>query len=95
MPRRCTACDHPEKHGIDEALAFLWELREKCPGIMPVLVCQDEIVVECDADQAADAKVWLEKAMIEGMDAVMNGTDEVCVPVEGEARIATSWGERS
>jgi hypothetical protein len=20
MPRRCTACDHPERHGIDEAL---------------------------------------------------------------------------
>jgi len=20
MPRRCTVCDHPERHGIDEAL---------------------------------------------------------------------------
>ena len=32
--------------------------------------------------------------MIEGMDAIINGTDEVDVPVEVEARIARSWGER-
>jgi hypothetical protein len=32
--------------------------------------------------------------MIEGMDAVINGTDEVHVPVEVDARITTSWGER-
>ncbi len=60
---------------------------------MPVLACRDEIVAECDAEQAADAKAWLEKAMIEGMEAVLNGTDEVDVPVEVEARIARSWGE--
>jgi hypothetical protein len=35
----------------------------------------------------------LEKAMFEGMDVVLNGTDEVDVPVEVEARIARSWGE--
>ena len=39
-------------------------------------------IVECDAEQAAEAKAWLEKAMIEAMEAVLNGTDEVCVPVE-------------
>ena len=33
--------------------------------------------------------------MIEGMDTVMNGTDEVHVPVEVEARIARSWREGS
>jgi hypothetical protein len=31
--------------------------------------------------------------MIEGMNAVMNGMDEVDVPVEVEARRARSWGE--
>jgi DNA polymerase I-like protein with 3'-5' exonuclease and polymerase domains len=60
---------------------------------VPVLVCHDEIVVECDAEQAAAAKTWLEKAMVEGMDAVLNSTDEVYVPVEVEARIARSWGD--
>jgi hypothetical protein len=29
--------------------------------------------------------------MVEGMEAVLNGTDEVGVPVEVEARIAGSW----
>ena len=58
-----------------------------------MLVCHDEAVVECDAEQAADAKAWLEKAMIGGMDAVMNSTAEARVPVEVEARIAKSWGE--
>ncbi len=62
---------------------------------MPVLVCHDETVVECPAEQAADAKAWLEKAMIEGMEAVLNNADEVDAPVEVEARIARSWGDRS
>jgi DNA polymerase I-like protein with 3'-5' exonuclease and polymerase domains len=63
------------------------------PGAAPVFVCHDEVVVECDIEQAADAKAWLEKAMIEGMAAVLNGTDEIRVPVEVEARIARSWRE--
>jgi DNA polymerase I-like protein with 3'-5' exonuclease and polymerase domains len=57
---------------------------------VPVLVCHDEVVIECDAEQAANAKARLQKAMIKGMAAVINGTDEVNVPVEVEARIARS-----
>jgi DNA polymerase I-like protein with 3'-5' exonuclease and polymerase domains len=71
----------------------LWERRDEYPEAVPVLVCHDEVVVECDAEQAADAKAWLEKAMIAGMEAVLKSTDEVDVPVEVEARIARSWGE--
>ena len=51
-----------------------------------MLVCHDEVVVECDAQQAVDAKAWLEKAMIEGMDALMNSTGKARLPVEVEAR---------
>jgi DNA polymerase I-like protein with 3'-5' exonuclease and polymerase domains len=54
-------------------------------------VCHDEIVVECDEDRGEETKPWLKTAMIEGMDALMNGTDEVEVPVEVEARISESW----
>jgi DNA polymerase I len=79
--------------GLKLALAFLWERRGECPGAVPMLVCHDEVVVECDVEQAAEAKTWLQKAMIEGMDAITNGRDEVQVPVEVEARIARSWGE--
>jgi DNA polymerase I len=74
-------------------LALLWERRGECLGAVPVLVCHDEVVVECDAEKAADAKAWLEKVMIEGMQVVLKGTDEVDVAVEVEARIARSWGE--
>jgi DNA polymerase I-like protein with 3'-5' exonuclease and polymerase domains len=58
---------------------------------VPVLVCHDEVVVECGAEQAADAKAWLEGAMIEGMDTVLNGTDKVRVPVEVESQVTSSW----
>jgi DNA polymerase I-like protein with 3'-5' exonuclease and polymerase domains len=81
--------------GLKLALALLWERRNGWPGAVPIPVCHDEVVVECDPGQAANVRIWLEKAMIEGMAAVLNGTEEVNVPVEVEARIASSWGDRS
>jgi hypothetical protein len=70
---------------------------ERQPGLQNVLwlgTAENGIrQFECDAKQAADAKAWLEKAMIDGMEAIMNGTIEVHVPVEVESRIARSWGE--
>jgi len=51
------------------------------------------VVIECAAEQAADARAWLEKAMIEGMDKVLNDADEVHVPVRVAARKASSWGQ--
>jgi DNA polymerase I len=77
------------------ALALLWERSGECPGAVPVLVCHDEVVVECGAEKVANAKVWLEKAMIEGMEAVLHSMDEVNTPAEVEARIDRSWGDRS
>ena len=79
--------------GLKLALTLLWERRGECPEAVPVLVCHDEVVVECDAEHAANAKAWLEKAMIEEMATVINDTDEVDVPVEVEARIARNWGD--
>jgi DNA polymerase-1 len=89
-PVQGTAAD-----GLKLALALLWERKEECPGAMPVIVCHDEVVVECDEDQGEEIKRWLEKAMVEGMDAVLNGKEEVDVPVAVEARIARNWGESS
>ena len=79
--------------GLKLGLALLWERRGECPSAVPVLVCHDEVVVECDADRAPDVEAWVEKAMIEGMDTVLNGTGETRVPVDVEARIARSWGD--
>jgi DNA polymerase I len=72
-------------------LALLWERRDEFSEAAPVLVWHDEVVIECDAEQAVDAKAWLESAMIEGMDAVLNNVGEEHVPVEVEAWIARSW----
>ena len=79
--------------GLKLALALLWERRSECLGAVPVLVCHDEIVVECGAEQAEDTRMWLERAMIEGMEDILNGTGKVHVPVEVNTRIARSWGE--
>ena len=79
--------------GLKLGLALLWEHREDCSGAVPIIACHDEVVVECDAEQAEEAKIWLEKAMIEGMDVVLKGPDEAGIPIEVEARIARSWGE--
>ena len=53
----------------------------------------DEIVVECDEDEAEKVKVWLEKAMIDGMDEVLNGPEVggPRVPVEVETQIGKTW----
>jgi hypothetical protein len=59
---------------------------------VPVLVCHDKVVVDCDAERTTDAKAWLKKAMIEGMDTVLNRTDEEPLLIEVESRIARSWG---
>ena len=61
---------------------------------MPALVCHDEVVVECDIEQAVAAKAWLGGAMIESTAAVINGMGRAPIPVEVEARIARSWGEK-
>jgi DNA polymerase-1 len=79
--------------GLKLALALLWERRDECTGAVTVLVCHDEVVVECDSEQAGEAKGWLERAMVEGMDTVLNSAGKARVPVEVEARIARSWGD--
>jgi DNA polymerase I len=77
--------------GLKLALALLWERRAECPGAVPVACVHDEIVVECDEDEKVTA--WLEKAMIDGMDEVLNGpgVGGPRVPVEVETQITKTW----
>jgi hypothetical protein len=58
---------------------------------VPVLVCHDEVVVECDADKAEEVKEWLVQAMKDGMDAVVN-VKEPHILVELETSVSKSWG---
>src|SRR5215211_4036971 len=84
--------------GLKLALALLYERREECPGAVPILAVHDEIVVEADVrDQAKDVEGWLEKAMVAGMDEILNSgldTDHPeRVPVKVDVQVLNSWGE--
>ena len=72
--------------GLKEALALLWETRDRCPGAAPVMVVHDEIVVECDAPQADAAREWLVDCMTRGMQRFLTR-----VPVTVEATVARDW----
>jgi DNA polymerase I len=76
--------------GLKLALSLLWERRDECPGAVPIIVCHDEVVVECNADKAEEAKEWLDQAMNDGMDAVVNVT-EPHIHIEVEASVFKTW----
>jgi DNA polymerase-1 len=77
--------------GLKLALALLWERRDECPGAEPVLVCHDEVVAECAADEAEEAKEWLVQAMKDGTDAVVNVVGPHIL-IEVEASVSKTWG---
>ena len=79
--------------GLKLALALLWERRGECPDSVPVACVHDEIVVECAEDEAEKAEASLEKAMIDGMDVVLNrsGVGGHRVPVAVETQIGKTW----
>ena len=60
---------------------------------MPILAVHDEIVVECDEADAQKVEAWLERAMVDGMDGVLNAPDVEGprVPVEVEVESGGSW----
>lgn len=72
--------------GLKAALALLWERRADCPGAVPVLVCHDEIVVECPADQADRTAAWLTRCMADGMSPLI-----APVPVAVEVSVGPTW----
>ncbi len=72
--------------GLKAALGILWETRHRVPGAAPILVVHDEIVVECDREQADEARDWVVDAMRTGMETVLHR-----VPAEVEATICTDW----
>ncbi len=95
--RRCGVARFTEKlntpvqgtgaDGLKLALALLWERRAEVPGAFPVLAVHDEIVVECDQDQAPTVADWLKRAMVDAMAPLIDP-----VPVEVEVKTAPTWG---
>jgi DNA polymerase-1 len=72
--------------GLKKALALLWERRAEVAGAIPVLVVHDEIVIECEADQADAVTAWLKAAMVDGMAPLV-----APVPVEVEVKVVRTW----
>jgi DNA polymerase I-like protein with 3'-5' exonuclease and polymerase domains len=54
----------------------------------------DEVVVECDEPDARQVEAWLKRAMVDGMDGVLDGPEAEGprVPVEVEVESGKSWG---
>jgi DNA polymerase-1 len=73
--------------GMKAALALLWERRQEHPTACPVLAVHDEIVIESDERDAEAVKLWLVRAMTDGMAPLCDP-----VPVEVETTIAPTWG---
>jgi DNA polymerase-1 len=83
--------------GLKLALALLYERRGECPGAVPILAVHDDIDVECDEEQAEEVKAWLVKAMVDGMEEVLNSgldTDHLeRMPVKVAVKVVDRWGE--
>ena len=79
--------------GLKLALALLWERRDECPGVVPILAVHDEIVVECDEGDNQKVEAWLKKAMIDGMNEVVNGlkAEGPTVAIEVEVETGRTW----
>jgi DNA polymerase-1 len=68
--------------GLKQALGLLWRRRHRCPTAGLVLAVHDEIVVECDANEADAVAAWLTQAMIDAMAPLVDP-----VPVEVDVKI--------
>jgi DNA polymerase I-like protein with 3'-5' exonuclease and polymerase domains len=68
-------------------MALLHERRgQALAGTFPVLVVHDEIVAECPASAADEARNWLVTAMKDGMAEIL-----AKVPADVEATVADTW----
>jgi DNA polymerase-1 len=72
---------------LKTALGLLWQRRDRVPGARPVLVCHDELVIECDRDEAEQAEQWLVGCMLDAARPFLEP-----VSVEVTASIGTTWG---
>ncbi len=73
--------------GLKRGLALLWERRTDCPGAFPVLAVHDEVVVEAAAHQAEAAVEWLKRAMLDGMQPLLDP-----VPCVVDVAVGRTWG---
>jgi DNA polymerase-1 len=92
------AMNHPMQgscaDGLKLGLALLYERRHDCPGAFPIIALHDEIVVECNEEDAEAVATWLEQSMKDGMAEVLalGASGDHHVPVEVEVKRGKTWG---
>ena len=72
--------------GFKAGLALLWQTRARHPAAAPVLAVHDELVVECDLDDAEPVAEWVGACLVEGMRRYVTRA-----PIRVETTIAADW----
>jgi DNA polymerase-1 len=80
-PVQGTAAD-----GLKAALGLLWEQRKRLGSAEPVIVCHDEVVLECDAGEAEHVATVAAALLRRGMGRFLQQ-----VPVEVEVVVCRDW----
>lgn len=75
--------------GLKLSLALLYERRAECPNSFPVILCHDEVVVECPEADAERTAAWVKQAMLDGISWMLHP-----VPTEVEVKVADNWGAK-
>jgi len=92
------AMNHPMQgscaDGLKLGLVLLYERRHDCPGAFPIIALHDEIVVECNEEDAEAVATWLEQSMKDGMAEVLalGASEDHHIPVEVEVKSSKTWG---
>jgi DNA polymerase I len=88
------ALNHPVQgtgaDGLKLALCLLNERRADFPTAVPIIAAHDEIVYECDEEEAHEVGEWVAARMVEAMDAVVNASGPR-VPIEVETKVKDCW----
>ena len=72
------------------ALAELWGDREVYPHAFPILTVHDEVVIECDEQDAQGVAAWLSETLRRAVDLVL-GFEKLAGEDAVEVTIAPSW----
>ena len=82
-PIQGTAAD-----GFKAGIAALWRTRGKYPNSFLVLVVHDEVIVECNAEDAEQVARWIEQCLTQGMREFIKDA-----PVNVDVLIRVSWAK--
>jgi DNA polymerase I len=75
------------------AMARLWEAREEHPNAFVVLTVHDEVVIECDAQEAPEIARWLSDTLRKAVADVL-GYEELAGEDAVKTTVTEAWGAR-